>query len=110
MRALFEEASDGQVLDRVFEVKEPDGFVVARLVKRSDADLKEFEKQADEIRAHMRRQKGMQLYSRWLREGCKAAAESGKVEVNRDYLYENPSAKDLIPYNVCQYLNLSAGQ
>lgn len=109
LRALFEEASDGEVIDRVFEVKEPDGFVVARLVKRNDADLAEYEKQADEIRAHMRRQKGAQLYSRWLRDGCKAAAEAGKVEVNRDYLYENPTAKDLIPYNVCQYLNLSAG-
>jgi hypothetical protein len=108
VEALFEQIAVGEVADRVFEVQEPNSFVVVKLVSRTDADMEKLAKDEASIRTDLRQRKAVELLAAWLKDRCQKVASAGEVEVNRGFLYEDPEAEQAIPYRACQYIEIGS--
>ena len=96
--ALFETLSEGQVAGQVFEVSEPDGFVVVQLLDRSEADLDKFD--AAEMRERLLLPRQIRVLTDWIKSRCEAAAKAGEIGVNTDYLVYDDD-KPPMPYSAC---------
>jgi hypothetical protein len=103
-QALFESLAVGQAADQVFEVSSPDGFALARLTSRSDADMTKFDSEKADLIARLAETRSMQVLLAWVESACKAASQSGAVKVDPAVLaYE---ADRPIPFQPCGNLNV----
>ncbi len=102
-RALFDELGEGEFAEQVFEVG--DGFVLARLESRSQADMDEFEDQIDQLRMWTELEKGTELLFDWVQGRCRELAAEGRIEANPEYfLAETGEGAQDVRYAPCQTL------
>jgi parvulin-like peptidyl-prolyl isomerase len=98
--ALFETLSEGEVAGEVFEVEDPDAFVVVQLIDRAEADLDRYEDVAEETRQRLELVKQIEILTRWIRTRCEAAAKAGSIGVNTSYLVYDDD-KPPFQYSAC---------
>lgn len=102
--ALFETLNEGEVAKQVFEVADPDAFVIIQLTDRAEADLDQFESVAEETRERLELVKQIQVVTDWIKARCDSASKSGAIRVNTSYLVYDDD-KPPFQYSACSNLS-----
>jgi len=103
VKALWGDVAIGARVPTVFEVDDGNAFVVARIAKRTEANMAAFAKRADEIREALADGKGDKALREWVVSECRELLESKAVLMPNAELLVSSEGKE-IPYEPCAML------
>ena len=102
VKALWGDVAIGAWVPTVFEVDDGNAFVVARVTKRTEANMAAFAKEASEIREAIADGKGDKALREWVVRECRELLESKAVAPSAELLVS--SEGEAIQYEPCTML------
>jgi hypothetical protein len=118
VKAVWEDLKDGQLADRVYEVKSttigPDGreigggdaYVVVQLIERTQPDPAGFDKESDGIVTQLEAARGADIVHDWLSEKCNLLVTKKQIRIANDVLTtrDDQGQTRQISYGACANL------
>jgi ribosome biogenesis SPOUT family RNA methylase Rps3 len=99
--AVFEELQPNNLAKQIYEA---DGaYIVVQLIARSQANVADFDKDADRRVAELRATRGQEFLEEWMKNKCETLAKDGKIRPQQELLIEHDDQGKLLPigYKPC---------